>query len=92
VNPRHLRVVTARENTYADHSMTVARVNSEKQECPRGHLLADWNVPDSFLQRGERSCKSCNLARSRNRYCGRPAGWWIAESDRLYLAARRLAL
>lgn len=84
VNLAHLRVATAWENTHAPHSTTPARLNSEKTHCPQGHELADWNVPTALLERGERGCKSCNLARSRNRYRGRPEGWWRSEADRLF--------
>lgn len=84
VNPDHLRAVTARENSLAAHSNAIARNNLTKNSCPRGHILAAWNVNDSSRVRGERACKACNLARSRNRHRGRPAGWWMGEADRLY--------
>ncbi|AVO22317.1 HNH endonuclease [Mycobacterium phage Smeagol] len=94
VNPAHLRPATSRENSFAEHSNSTARVNAEKDSCPRGHRYEYWNVPPSFRKRGERSCRSCILARSRSRYKGRKAEgpeWWMAEADRLYAEFRATA-
>lgn len=91
VNIEHLREATPQENSAASHSQATAKVNLDKTECPRGHEFADWNVNESSRARGERTCKACNLARSRNRYRSRPKGWWKEEADRLYLEFKESA-
>lgn len=88
VNPEHLRAVTASENCLAPHSNATARLNVYKTHCPRRHELAQWNINKSSAERGRRVCKACNLARARNRYKGRPEGWWTGEADRLYAASK----
>lgn len=88
VNPDHLRAATSRENCLAAHSNATARLNADKTHCPRQHELAPWNRNKSSTEIGRRVCKACNLAKARNRYKGRPEGWWIGEADRLYASYR----
>src|SRR5262249_1042205 len=37
VNPKHLRLATARENVLAPHSKTITGINASKTHCPQGH-------------------------------------------------------
>lgn len=64
VNPRHLRVVTPRENVMAPNSSSVTRANAEKTHCPKGHPLSGDNL--YVRKRGtscERWCRKCREGR-----------------------------
>lgn len=67
VNPGHLRLATPRENSMATHSNSQTRILAERQlaktMCPRGHLLASWNLKTYEAKRGKRVCLSCASAR-----------------------------
>jgi hypothetical protein len=62
VNPRHLEVVTARENSLRSET-SLAAVNARKTECLNGHELVGDNLDPYHLARGERRCKQCSRAR-----------------------------
>lgn len=49
VNPQHLELVTAQENT--------ARSKAIITVCPQGHTYSDTNT--YINERGQRSCRSC---------------------------------
>lgn len=53
VNPDHMRVVTARENTFAGGSLAPAKKNAEKTCCPK------CDGPFSKNSRGARICRPC---------------------------------
>jgi hypothetical protein len=68
VNPDHLAVVTAAENTHASH--TPARANARKTHCSKGHPFSGENlyvVPKS----GERQCRTCKRQSDRDNYVRR---------------------
>jgi len=63
VNPDHLDVVTARENTRRGRSP--ASVNAAKTHCKNGHEFTPENtyiVNDSRKARPARVCRTCRLA------------------------------
>lgn len=55
VNPDHLRVMSARENTLAGHSE--AALNARKTRCANGHELAGKNL--RIRADGSRACRLC---------------------------------
>ena len=55
VNPSHLRVVTARENTLAGFGVTAQ--NARKTACHNGHPFDLSNT--YYLPQGGRSCRAC---------------------------------
>lgn len=61
VNPKHLRIVTAKENALKNNG-GVAEVNRNKTHCLRGHPLSGENL---YTQKstGYRYCKECNRRR-----------------------------
>ena len=63
VRPKHLRLVTSRENTLA--SGGPAAQNARKTHCPRGHHLAGENLVRAHVRRGWRECLTCQRARTR---------------------------
>lgn len=62
VNVEHLRVVSAKENSHADHSAATARVNAAKTHCPKGHEYTAENTYGPYPRSG-RLCKTCVLSR-----------------------------
>lgn len=62
VNPDHLRVVTARENSRASFGPT--GINAAKVKCKNGHVFtSDNTVP---LPNGRRECRTCKRRRQRD--------------------------
>lgn len=55
VNPRHLRPVTSRENSYAPGSLH----NWSKTHCPKGHPYSEANTYIRQTRR-ERRCRKCH--------------------------------
>jgi hypothetical protein len=53
VNPDHLRIVTAKENTHAAGSLAPAKRNADKTHCPK------CGGEYSFNNRGQRICRAC---------------------------------
>ncbi len=64
VNPSHLRLVTPRENIFAEGSQSVQAVHARKTHCIRGHPLSGGNLLKSKRQR---RCRACNAISSRDR-------------------------
>lgn len=64
-NPNHIRICTQRENLLERGSRAIAKINSEKTHCPRGHVFAPGNL---LYERGNRRCKTCRLAQMRAAY------------------------
>lgn len=61
VNPKHMRVVSQRENTLAGNSPSA--INARKTECHRGHALSGYNL--MLPKYGGRKCRKChNLMRN----------------------------
>lgn len=54
VNPWHIDLVTAAENT--------RRVNARKTQCPQGHPYDERNT--YYSKKGERYCRTCSRART----------------------------
>lgn len=61
INPQHLEVVTARENTLRGKGVTV---NKEKTHCPRGHEYTAENT-QYFGKKQWRRCRQCAIERHR---------------------------
>lgn len=61
VNPRHMRVVTCRENVLAGNGHTA--VNARKLSCLHGHALVPGNL---YVHKGHRLCKTCRNFRNRS--------------------------
>lgn len=40
---------------------------TRRTHCPRGHLLAPWNISAAHARRGHRTCLACNRALSEKR-------------------------
>jgi hypothetical protein len=56
VNPRHLEVVTHRENVL--RGISGAAVNARKTHCPKGH---EYDVVNTYVSpRGGRLCRACH--------------------------------
>ena len=68
VEPRHLRLLTARENALTNSS-SVAALNRLKTACPEGH-------PYDRQYGGQRYCSTCDAAKAR-----RLRSKWKAEGD-----------
>jgi len=66
VNPKHLRVVTPRQNVL-ENSESITAKNRAKTHCIRGHEF----TPENLIPRssGHRTCRACNnlLQNKRNR-------------------------
>lgn len=58
VNPRHLEVVTPRENMLRSNSVTA--INARKTRCLLGHPLSGSNL--MIHKRGDRMCRECRHA------------------------------
>ena len=68
VNPAHLRVVTRRENTLAEGSLSIAKINADKTHCKHGH---PFDAANTYRSRdGMRHCRRCSLEASLR--CRRP--------------------
>ncbi len=61
VNPNHLEAVTIKVNTLRGTSFSV--LNALKTHCPHNHPYSESNT---YLYKGERHCKSCNVVNMRN--------------------------
>ena len=65
VNPKHLRVVTGRENIMAPGARCLAKVNVVKTVCPKGHA---YDAANTYTHSARRQCRICKRevkARSR---------------------------
>lgn len=56
VNPEHLKIVTPRENTMLSPN-TLAAKNAAKDRCKHGH---DYTPDNTYVWRGQRTCRACN--------------------------------
>lgn len=63
VNPRHLELVTTRENILRGEGITAAA--ARKTHCPRGHEYSTENTWRTLS--GFRHCRTCHRIRSRER-------------------------
>lgn len=81
-NPRHLELVTVRENLLRSPN-TKAAQNAAKTHCLRGHELAGWNLVER-VQRGngpQRVCRTCSIIHKRAWKLGITADEYIAKYD-----------
>jgi HNH endonuclease len=62
VNPMHLEVCTARENTLKSRRAPAA-VNARKTHCHRGH---EFTPENTYVHNGSRNCRTCQRARGRD--------------------------
>lgn len=60
IEPSHLELVTATENTLRGRSFSV--VNAAKTQCPAGH---DYNEENTIWYDGRRYCRPCKYAHTR---------------------------
>jgi len=63
VNPKHLEIVTPRENKY--RSFSPVGINYRKTHCVNGHELSGDNVS---TKEGHRRCMTCSRAKDKRRY------------------------
>lgn len=63
VNPKHLRVVTSKENTHATGARCLAKANAEMIACKRGHA---FNEVNTYHYCGLRHCRTCRRDFKRN--------------------------
>jgi hypothetical protein len=63
INPSHLEVVTASENTR--RSLSPAGINSRKSHCIHGHPFDETNT--YVTSEGKRQCRKCRRARGRRK-------------------------
>ncbi len=56
INPKHLEVVTRKENTL--RGVGPAALNAKKTVCRKGHTFSASNT---YYSRYGRSCRACNL-------------------------------
>jgi len=63
VNPQHLQLVTAAENSLRD-SRSVAAINRRKTHCPRGHVF-DVVRTSRTTGKTQRVCSTCEREKSR---------------------------
>lgn len=70
-NPRHLEVVTARENTLRS-PIHFAAVNARKTHCIRGH---EFTPENTYIQNGgkTRRCRTCYLDQLRTKRAAKRA-------------------
>lgn len=61
VNPRHMNVVTPRENTLRD-SRSIPYINSQKRTCTKGH---PFDKVVTYSSRAQRICSICERERKR---------------------------
>jgi hypothetical protein len=64
-NPRHLEVVTCRENILRS-PIAPAAINASKTHCPQGHPLSGDNL--ELDEKGGRHCRTCAITAARKRY------------------------
>jgi len=64
VNPRHLEIVTLKENVLRGIGITA--INHRKTHCIRGHAFSGDNL--RITKEGYRYCKECGRVSSRNGY------------------------
>lgn len=62
VNPRHMEVVSTRENTMRGTSF--AAVNAKKTHCGKGH---EFTARNTYVWRGCRICRACRAETDRRR-------------------------
>src|SRR5581483_10657197 len=63
VNPAHLEVVSARENTL--RGATVTARNARKTHCIHGH---PFDAANTIYRHGRRECRACRVRNDRARY------------------------
>ena len=68
VNPSHLRPTTHKENSSRPLLGGVAKTNSSKTHCKRGHALTQSNLLKGQAKESYRSCKACHRQRNRIYY------------------------
>jgi len=61
VNPEHIRIVSARENTLEARSQSRTAINFRKTHCLRGHALTSENV--RLINGRFRQCRACDQLR-----------------------------
>jgi len=68
VNPRHLRIVTSRENILA--GVGISAINAKKTHCIRGHEFYGHNLILRAQKNGRfnRACRTCGQKRYRTYY------------------------
>ena len=86
VNPAHLEVVTAQENTARGMGTSAHSVRTGF--CERGHNLSDpENLIAAEATRGQRSCRPCAQARARRQASAiRAAHHALGMTKRAYIA------
>lgn len=62
VNPKHLEIVTLKENILRGNSPSA--INNRKTHCVHGHPLTSDNI--HVKKNGKRICRTCNTNRLRN--------------------------
>ena len=67
VNPKHLRIVTARINSI-ENSMSIPAINIMKTHCINGHAFLGKNVLTRKRLSGGRKCRECDRTEARERY------------------------
>lgn len=73
VNPRHLRLVTHRQNAI-ENSVSFSAVNAAKKKCVRGHALVGESVRIRDSAKGPiRECLVCKRIRQEERNAQRTA-------------------
>ena len=72
VNPKHLELVTQRENLL--RGVGFAAVNAKKTVCPLGHPYSGENL---YLYKGSRNCRACQ----KNRQEKYGACWYPAKKN-----------
>lgn len=83
VNPKHLRVVTNRENILAGVGPTV--INAMKAHCKHGHPLDGKNTRLKVERRGkQRICKKCSTLWMAKANANRPRAEYAAYQRRYY--------
>ena len=71
-NPRHLEIVTTRENVLRGVGLTAE--NARKTHCPNGHVYAGENL--KVTPEGYRICLTCRRERDRKRWPSRKENRW----------------
>ena len=63
VNPKHMELVTRKENLRRGYSPQA--INARKTHCVHGHPLEGGNLLSAPLRIGKRQCRICHNARRR---------------------------
>lgn len=71
VNPRHLEIVTSKENTLRGHSPLAQ--SARRQRCPRGHILQGENL--HLRPTGHRECLACKRMRDHGKLTREQRAW-----------------